>query len=412
MMRLAPSEFRELSVAVVQDWFPTYGGAERVTEQILNVLPQADVFALVDSLPEDQRAFLNGKPVRTSFIQQLPLGRTRYRYYLPLMPLAIEQFDLSSYDLVVSSSNAFAKGVLTGPRQVHLSYIHSPMRFAWDLQHQYLRQTGLVRGPMSWFVRHQLHKLRVWDARTSAGVDTMVANSNFVRKRIWKVYRRRAEVVFPPVDVEKYEARADKDDFYVTVSRLVPYKRVDLIVEAFAAMPDKRLVVVGDGPEARKVRALAAPNVRVLGFQPDAVVRDLLQRARAFVFAAEEDFGIAPVEAHAAGTPVVAYGRGGALDSVSGLGSPSPTGVFFHEQTAEAIVAAVDRFERAREEFSAQAARTQAERFSVARFRQSFASVLAQALASGSPPPQQPVARSVGIDASGDAPQGQASRVD
>lgn len=382
-MKVPVSDPRDLRVAVVQDWFPTYGGAERVTEQILKVLPQADVFGLVDALPEDQRAFLQGKRVTTSFIQRLPLARTKYRYYLPLMPLAIEQFDFGAYDLVVSSSNAFAKGVITGPDQVHISYVHSPMRFAWDLQHQYLRQTGLDRGPASWFVRWQLQKLRQWDSRTVDSVDVLLANSEFVRRRIWKVYRRAASVLFPPVDVDRFTVTEKKEDFFVTVSRLVPYKRVDLIVDAFNHMPDKPLYVVGDGPELPKIARMAGANVHVLGYQREEMVSQMLQRARAFVFAAEEDFGIAPVEAQAAGTPVIAFGKGGALDTVvTDIGRP--TGLFFYQQTPEALCDAVERFEVKRHELSPLAARAQAERFGAPRFRRAFADVVRQALAQDS----------------------------
>ncbi len=229
------------------------------------------------------------------------------------MPLAVEQFDLSDYDLVLSSSHCVAKGVLTGPDQLHVCYMHSPMRYAWDLQHEYLRGAGLAHGPRGWLARWMLHKLRLWDMRSASGVDAFVANSHFIARRVRKAYRRPAEVIYPPVDIDGFTLREEKDDFYLTASRLVPYKRVDLLVQAFSQMPDKRLVVIGEGPEFARLRSQAGPNVRLLGYQDGRVLRDYLERAKAFLFASQEDFGIVLVEAQASGTPVIAYGRGGAL---------------------------------------------------------------------------------------------------
>jgi hypothetical protein len=273
---------------------------------------------------------------------------------------------------VISSSHAVAKGVLTGPDQVHISYVHSPIRYAWDLQHQYLEQSHLTRGLRSAFARLVLHYIRNWDIRTSNSVDHFMSNSEFIARRIKKVYQRDAQVIFPPVDVESFELSEHKDDFYLTASRLVPYKKIDLIVEAFSRMPDKKLVVIGDGPQMSIVRAKAGANVEVLGFQPFDVLHDHMRRAKAFVFAAEEDFGIAPVEAQACGTPVIAYGKGGALETVRDLTQSRPTGIFFHEQTAQAIVAAVAFFEREQRRFSPRECRANAERFSASNFRERF----------------------------------------
>jgi glycosyltransferase involved in cell wall biosynthesis len=362
-------------IAIIHDWLTTYAGAERVLEQMLVLYPEADLFSVCDFLPEDERAFLRGKRPRTTFIQRLPGARKRYRSYLPLMPLAIEQLDLSDYDLVISSSHAVAKGVLTGPDQLHISYVHSPIRYAWDLQHQYLRESGLDRGFKGWVAKWLLHKIRLWDLRTANGVDRFVANSRFIARRIGKVYRREAEVIYPPVDVSGFTLRERKEAFYLTASRMVPYKKIDLIVEAFANMPDKRLIVIGDGPEMKKISAKAGPNVALLGYRSFEVMRDHMQRARAFVFAAEEDFGITPVEAQACGTPVIAYGKGGALETVRGLGrTDSPTGVFFDRQTVAGVVSAVERFETDREVFSPAACRENAMRFAPEVFRERFGS--------------------------------------
>ena len=365
----APST-RAPRVAIVHDWLVTYAGAERVLEQMLRCFPQADVFSLVDFI--EDRGFLDGKHATTSFIQRLPLARKKYRAYLPLMPLAIEQLDLSGYDLVISSSHAVAKGVLTGPDQVHVSYVHSPIRYAWDLQHQYLQQANLTRGLRSALARVVLHYIRNWDTRTSNSVDHFVANSHFIARRIRKVYHRDARVIFPPVDIQSFVVGENKEDFYLTASRMVPYKKMDLIVDAFSRMPDRRLVVIGDGPEMKAIRAKAGPNVEILGYQPFDVLHDHMRRAKAFVFAAEEDFGIAPVEAQACGTPVIAFGKGGALETVRELGGPHPTGVFFWEQRVPSLVAAVREFERNVHRFSARDCRLNAERFSIETFRERF----------------------------------------
>lgn len=365
-------------IAIVHDWLTVYAGGERVLEELLRLYPHADLFTICDFLPEPERGFLRGRTPTTSFIQRLPLARKRYRSYLPLMPLAIEQFDLSGYDLIISSSHAVAKGVLTGPDQLHISYVHSPIRYAWDLQHQYLRESGLERGLKGWLAKWLLHKMRLWDLRTANSVDCFIANSNFVARRIGKVYRRGAKVIFPPVDVSGFSLREDKEDFYVTASRMVPYKRIDLIVEAFSHMPDKRLVVIGNGPDMGKIAAKAGPNVEMLGYQSFEVLRDKLQRAKAFVFAAEEDFGIAPVEAQACGTPVIAYGKGGALETVLGLGdAESPTGVFFDEQSVSSLVAALRAFEQNEELFSPDNCRQNALRFSTEEFGAQFSNYVA-----------------------------------
>jgi glycosyltransferase involved in cell wall biosynthesis len=358
-----------MKVAVVHDWLVTYAGAERVLEQMLAVYPKADVFSLIDFVPPAEREFLGGRTVHTSFLQRIPGMARRYRSFLPLMPLAIEQLDLSKYDLVLSSSYAVAKGVLTGPDQLHLCLCHSPMRYAWDLQNQYLRETGLDRGIRGALARLMLHRMRLWDVRSATGVDGFIAISRYIARRIWKAYRRKSTVIYPPVDVDAFTPAGPKEDFYVTASRMVPYKRMDLIVEAFATMPQRKLVVIGDGPEARRIRSRGAPNVEFLGQQPFDVLRDRLRRARAFVFAAEEDFGIAPLEAQACATPVLAFGKGGVLETVRGLEDDSPTGVFFPEQTVPSLVDAVERFEREEGRIDADACRQNALRFSAGRFR-------------------------------------------
>lgn len=367
---------RPRAVAVVHDWLVTYAGSERVLEQILGVFPDADLFAVVDFVPHADRAFLDGRSPRTTFVQRLPLARSRYRGYLPIMPLAVEQFDLGGYDLVISSSHAVAKGVLVGPDALHVCYCHSPLRYAWDLQPAYLRDAGLAWGPRGIVARALLHRLRLWDACSANRVDDFVANSAFVARRIQKAYRRDAEVIYPPVDTDTFTPGRDRGDYYVTSSRFVPYKRVPMIVEAFRALPDRRLVVVGDGPERDAVRRGAGRNVELLGHQSRDALRDLLRGARAYLFAAVEDFGIAPIEAQACGTPVIAY-RGGALsETVPGLDAAAPCGVLYDEQTPEGLRAGITAFEAASDRISADACRRNAERFGVDRFRRQFSALV------------------------------------
>lgn len=363
-----------MKIAIIADWLTTYAGSERVLEQMIACYPQADVFAVVDFVPKESRGFLQGKQPVTTFIQNWPGAKRFARHYLPLMPLAVEQLDLSAYDLILSSSHAVAKGVIVGPDQLHISYVHSPIRYAWDLQHQYLKESGLDKRSIGWLARWFLHKIRLWDVRTQFGVDEFLANSRFIARRIHRVYGRDATVIYPPVDVDAFSLCEVKEDFYLTASRMVPYKRMDLIVEAFGAMPDKILVVIGDGPDFEKIRAKAMPNIRLLGYQSFSVLRYHMQRAKAFVFAAEEDFGITPVEAQACGTPVIAFGKGGALETVRGLdaGRVGSTGVFFNEQSMTSIVDAVQRFESNQTQFVPVTIRQHAERFSVAQFRERY----------------------------------------
>lgn len=360
-----------MKVAIIHDWLTAYAGGEKVLEQLLEVYPDADLFAVCDFLSDQDRSFLNGKVATTTFIQHMPWARKHYRQYLPLMPLAIEQLDMSKYELVISSSHAVAKGVLVGPDQLHVSYIHTPIRYAWDLQHQYLKESSLERGVKSWLARILLHKIRQWDVRTANGVDVFVANSNFISRRISKAYRRESRVIYPPVDVSTFRFSSEKEHFYLTASRLVPYKRIDVIVEAFREMPDHQLVVIGDGPERLRLEKLAqgCSNIEIKGYQPTHVLADYMRRAKAFVFAAEEDFGITPLEAQASGTPVIAFGRGGALETVRGLDRSNPTGIFFREQSPQHIVQAVTEFDRCSSVVTPQACRENALSFSSARFR-------------------------------------------
>lgn len=349
-------------MAIVHEWPVRYAGSEKVVAECLRLFPEAELFALVYDPEALQGTPLEGVPVKTSFIQSLPKSKEKYQSYLPLMPLAVEQFDLRGYDIILSSNHAVAKGVLTRADQLHISYTHTPIRYAWDLYLDYLADSGLDRGVKSLLARLTLHYLRLWDASAANRVDAFLANSAYVARRIEKLYRRQARVLHPPVEVNGYEPGNSRKDYYVAMSRFVPYKRMNLIIEAFTKM-EKPLVVIGEGSEFTQAQRIAGPTVKLLGYQPDEVVRDYLQQARAFIFAAEEDFGIAPVEAQAAGCPIIAYGKGGARETVVGWPEPEFTGVFFEKQTPESLEAAVNLFEEHEKEFDSEMCRRNAERF-------------------------------------------------
>lgn len=375
-----------MRIAIVHDWLAASGGAELVLEQLLLCYPDADIFTLVDYMPQEECGFLHGRKITTSFIQHLPGARRYFRHFLPLMPRAIEALDVSQYDLVISSSWAFAKGIKVKPEQAHVSYVHTPIRYAWDQQELYLQQ-AISNEPLRKLARYLLSRLRCWDIKTSGRGGSLVANSRFIAERIQQCWERESSVLNPPVAVDDFTCTENKEGFYVTVSRLVHYKAVEILVEAFNLMPDKRLVVIGDGPMFKRLQTMAGPNVALLGYQSREVVIDHLQRARAFVFAAHEDFGIVAVEAQACGTPVIAYGQGGALDSVipytcaDAMGADySPTGLFFDQQTAASVVTTVERFEALPDGISAQACAANAARFAPEYFRREFMAIVEQTI--------------------------------
>lgn len=357
-----------MKIAFIHEWFTTYAGSEKVLEIMLSEFPNADVFCVIDYLSESHREFLDRRRVTTTYMQRIPFVRHCYRYLLWMMPFAIEQLDLSEYDVIISNCHAVAKGVITGPDQLHISYCYSPMRYAWDLQTQYLNESGFKRGIRSLIARWQLHQIRTWDHRAAQNVDHFVACSAYISRRIKKAYQREAAVIYPAVAVDDFIIGGPRGDFYMTSSRIVPYKKMHLIVQAFSAMPDRKLIVIGAGPQFQRCKALAGPNVKMLGYQPYPVLLSYMQRARAFIFAAEEDFGIAPVEAQACGTPVLAYGKGGASETVI----DRVTGMLFHEQSPEAIQKIVREFEKIEETFEPELIREHALLFSSERFRREF----------------------------------------
>jgi len=353
-----------MKMCFVHDWLTTYGGAELVLKSLLEIWPGTPIYTLVYDRNGNCADIISSTEITGSFINKLPFAKRKHRSFLPLMPLAIEQFDLSEYDIILSDSHAVAKGVITGPDQLHLSYVFTPIRYAWDLQTQYLTHAGLTRGIKGFMAKSLLHYIRLWDMRTVSCVDHYACISNYIARRIWKLYKREAAVIYPPVELERFSVREDKDDFYLTISRLVPYKKVDLIVKAFANMPDKKLKVIGSGPELKALKKTATPNVELMGFQSNPAIEDALQRAKAFVYAAEEDFGIVPVEAQACGTPVIAYGKGGSLETVV----QGKTGFFFPDQTPESLIRAVEAFEQ-HDKLNCKDIRQHAEKFNKDRFK-------------------------------------------
>jgi len=357
-------------IAVVHDWCPTFRGGERVLAQICKQFPSADVFTLFDFLNEDvKEQYFKDVAFHTSAANKLPLIEKYYRSLFFLCPFLIEQFDVTGYDLVISSSAAFSRGVLTRPDQPHLCYVHSPVRYAWDEQFSYLQQGRLGFGPKGLLFRHMLHRLRTWDTRTAHGPDMMLANSSYVRSRIRHIYGRDSQVVFPPVALDELTYAADKDDYYVVASYLAPYKRTDLVIQAFNEMPSRRLVVVGEGQQSKALRDLAGPNITFAGYLPRADYVRTVAEAKAMVFAGCEDFGIALAEAQACGTPLVAFGRGGACDIVKPFGSADrPTGLLFRRQTVAALKEAVEVFDDNRRAITPVACRANASRFSEDRF--------------------------------------------
>lgn len=361
----------EGSVALVHDWCPSFRGGERVLAELRKQFGADDIFTLFQFLDQESlEAHFSGVRFHTSAANNWPGIRRFYRSLFPLCPLLMEQFDVTGFDAIISSSAAFARGVITRPDQPHLCYVHSPMRYAWDEQFSYINQ--MRAGSLGRLAfRILLHHMRMWDARTAHSPDVMVANSNFVKARIRRIYGRDAEVVFPPVEVAPGAFSADKDDYYVTASFLAPYKRTDLVIRAFNAMPDKRLLVVGEGQQARTLRSIAGPNINFTGFLPRAEYLKTVARARALVFAGCEDFGIALAEAQALGTPLIAFARGGAQDIVMPPGpGRAPTGLLIQRQDEATLVDAVAAFETGRNRFSPEACRERASLFSTARFHQ------------------------------------------
>ncbi|MBD2501708.1 glycosyltransferase [Anabaena azotica] len=363
-----------LKYALVHEWLTpkATGGSELVVREILNHI-DADLYALIDFESINPESYLYQRQIGKTFLQHFPFAREGVQKYLPFLPLAIEQLDLRQYDVILSSSHAVAKGVLTTADQLHICYCHSPMRYAWDLTFDYLRYSKLGSGVAGWITRYLLHRLRQWDVLSANRVDYFIANSHYTAKRIWRCYRREAAVIYPPVNVAEFPFLPEKEDFYLTVSRLVSYKQVSLIVKAFNTL-QRPLVIIGTGSQMQEIRQLANSNIQILGWQPDDVVKKYMATAKAFVYAAREDFGIALVEAQACGTPVIAYGMGGATETVRDVRfyKDTGTGIFFKMQTEAALVEAVEKFEMYQDALDPEYMRSHAAEFSPQNFAKRY----------------------------------------
>ena len=358
-----------MRVALIHYWLVGMRGGESVLESLCELFPEADLFTHVLDREALEPALANRRII-TTFISRLPFSGRKYQRYLPLMPIALEQLDLSDYDLVLSSESGPAKGVIPDPQALHICYCHSPMRYIWDMYHDYRARAGfltrLVMPPLA-------HYLRMWDVTSSSRVDHFIANSNYVAGRILKYYRRGADVIHPPVRTEEFFISDSIDDYYLVLGQLVPYKRVDLAVEAFNRS-GKRLVVIGDGEQLDTLKKIAGQNIEILGRQPFSMIRRYLARCKALIFPGVEDFGIVPLEAMASGRPVIAYGKGGALETVV----DGETGLFFREQSAQALNEAVVKYESTQDKFDPRLIRKHAETFGKERFKEKIKAYIDQ----------------------------------
>jgi len=354
-----------VKTAIVHDWIVSIAGGEKALKSIYEIFP-SPIYTLLTNPKIIKESFLKNAEIHTSIIQKFPFKNKFYQKYLLFFPFAIEQLDLSEYDVIISSSHCVAKGVLTRFDQLHICYCYTPMRYAWDLYFQYLNDANLKKGIKGRIAQMILHYLRMWDFSVSNRVDEFIADSEFIAKRIKKLYNRESQVIYPPVDINYFEPKYQKEDFYLTASRFVSYKKIDLIVEAFSNMENKKLVVIGDGPDMEKIKSKAKKNIEILGYQNNEVLKTYLQKAKAFVFAAIEDFGILPVEAQACATPVICFSKGGTKETIIN----GKTGILFDKQDVRSIQEAVEKFEK--KEFDLYKVRKNSLRFSEERFKKEF----------------------------------------
>jgi glycosyltransferase involved in cell wall biosynthesis len=390
----------EAKVALIHDWLTGMRGGERCLEALCELFPRADIFTLLHVKGSASKT-IEERRIRTSAIQTLPFATSHYRYYLPIFPWAIEQLKLDGYDLILSSSHCVAKGVRPPPEALHIAYVYTPMRYIWDMQEEYVGQGRM--GPVSRLtLRAIAGRLRRWDIAVNTRVDHFIAISHHVADRIRRHYGREAEVIYPPVETARFHIAERTDDYYLVAGAFAPYKRIDLAIEAFNHLR-RHLVIVGEGQESQRLRRMAGPTIEFLGWRSDREVADLLSRCRALIFPGEEDFGILPVEAMASGRPIIAYGKGGVTETVIPLNcstfnvqrstlqndlslQPSafslqpqtPTGVFFYEQTVEAVIQAIDLFERSADRFDPEALRAHALTFDRSIFEKRIATYTAE----------------------------------
>ncbi|MFA7309094.1 MAG: glycosyltransferase [Patescibacteria group bacterium] len=358
------------NIAIVCDWMTNWGGAERCLMAVHEIWPDAPIYTLMydeKKMPEFKDA-----DIRTSYLQKMPLAKKKWQFYLHYMPCAIEQFDLTQYDIVISMSHVVAKGVMTKPSALHICYLYSPTRYMLDYYYLYVAYVRftpfkIIDSVLKNIVRAKLHVLRQWDYIAAQRPDHIVTISNYIQKRTKKYYRRESTVIYPPVDTQKFQISAHVEDFYLVVGRQVDYKRTDIVIDAFNTLK-KPLIIIGNGPNLKKIKQAAGPTVQVLGRLSDEEVATYYSRCKGFIFPQEEDFGITPLEAQAAGRPVIAYRAGGAMETVV----ENKTGVFFDTQTPESLIDAIERFEKI--QFSPEECRKNAEKFNLSSFKESFQS--------------------------------------
>ena len=373
----------DIKIAIIHDWFihNSIGGAEKVTKLIYENIKEdfcdPDIFALVENISSSKKNLFSEKKINTSFLQKMPFGIKKIQYYLPLIPFAIEQFDLRDYELIISSSHLAAKGVITSPDQLHISYIHTPMRYAWDQMEIYLEKSSLSKIGLEYLMRYFFYKLREWDVISGQRADYLISNSSFTQRRIRKYWGLESKVIHPPVDMNRFYFRKDREDFYLSVNRLVPNKRIDILIEAFNQLGFP-LKIVGTGPEGNKLRKAAKSNIEFYGQSSNQIVEDLMSKCRGFVYAGIEDFGIAPIEAMASGSPVIALSKGGITDTVRCIKQNSDTkyktGLLFQEQTVKDLVEAINWFEEKQlwTIFDPEILNNYAQRFNHKNFKQNF----------------------------------------
>jgi glycosyltransferase involved in cell wall biosynthesis len=363
-----------MKIAIVHEFLTKIGGAEQVLLSFHKMFPDAPIYTLLYD-EQNTNGIFNDCQIITSSLQKYPrFIRTRTKLLLGKLPRAVEEFDFSEYDVVISSSNSFAHGILTKPKTLHISYCHSPMRYAWDWYHEYMKENKIGFGPISLYIRNLIYKTRIWDKASSYRVDFWIANSANVQKRIKKYYGFSSEIIYPPVDVSKIEMTDGiPDDYYVIVSRLEPYKKIDLAIKAFNKL-EKQLVIIGTGSQENYLKSIANDNIEFLGWQSDKSVQEYLRNAKALVFPGEDDFGITPIEAMACGRPVIAYNKGGVAETVK----DGATGVFFNDPNSASLVEAINAMEKNYTNFSPNVCRKQAEKFSFEVFRDSFNKILEQ----------------------------------
>jgi len=357
-------------IAIVHDWLYAAGGAEVVLAKLLQMFPKADIYTMVDLLPKKHRDFLEGHQIYTSILQKYSFVAKNHKYFIPIMPYLVEQFDLSQYDLIISDSHFVAKGVITAPKQLHIAYIYSPVRYGWDMYFDYDKAGAFGKGLKNLFMKRWLHKLRIWDFVSAQRADFLISSSKFIQKRVKKYWGRDSTLVYPAIEIDDTIYCEKKQEYFVTLSRLIEYKKIDIMIEAFNELPQKKLIIIGEGRMKEKLQKISKSNITFTGYLPKNEAMEIVSKAKAFIFMAKEDFGIVPIEAQACGTPVIAYADGGAEETIL----KDKTGVFIEKQDKESLKEAILNFKI--ENFSPSVCREFAKNFSSFNFEKQLTTIL------------------------------------